>query len=794
MSFNNEKLVFGKEHIYIVDLFLTGCTQFSGIPPCNATETGDDICFNTLETCNFLSAYTVDSSLNHFRFYQSRSPAPIGLAGSTTVDPIPSLKTVNISPSKIDLAGGLGVRASVSCTFTDHPHSDIGVDKYLSGRSYIASERGSFWTKLRARNPDYQNKELRVLSGYLVDGVFDEANFTTRYYIVDKMTVTNGTCSITAKDPLKLVSSKKAQAPKASNGQLDVGLGAGTAFLTLKPAGIGSEYPLSGKVLINSEVIAFSSRSGDTLTLTGGRGQNNTAATAHNEDDTVQLCLEYIGKQVDFIVNDLITNYTTVDASFMPLDSWEVEVDNFLSGGLSGIIVKPFDVFKLLKELAESMPHYLWWDEQKQKIQMTALKAPHSSGNTINMDSGIVADSFRTSDKPELRRSTIFLNFGQFDPTKNLDDFSNYQQTLIRTDTESIAKYGAGEIKTINSRWITNNGKAQALQLAALIGRRFADIPREISFSLEAKDSNFWVGQTAVVNHRDITDFTGLPVDTVYQILSSKEGRNYVYNALEFTYGQELDQDQGAGDPLVDIIFVPSSELAESFNINLRDIYELEFPEQEGALTQAVFIIEDGVRVGSQVATSYTIDTGLWTAGAIVTIQVNDGGVIVGYGGSDDGGGFLSTPGNGGGAIFMRHPVTLVNNGLIGGGGGAGGNSFESASESTDVSFAGAGGGAGFRGGNTTNSRGDNGSVTNPTNGTLEHGGTGGSALIQVGLENLRTKGGDGGDLGQDGEFAPEGSGGKDPGVAGAAIDKNGLTLTDGLGNSFGDVRGNILT
>ena len=208
---------------------------------------------------------------------------------------------------------------------------------------------------------------------------------------------------------------------------------------------------------------------------------------------------------------------------------------------MTGIIVKPFDVFKLLKELAESMPHYLWWDERSQLIQLTALKAPPDNTSVLDMDGNIIADSFKTSDKPQLRISTIFVNFGQFDPTKKLDEFSNYQQTYARIDTDSISKYGSNEIKTINSRWISNVDKATALNLAALIGRRFSDIPREVSFSLEVKDSNVWVGQSASVNHRDITDFSGEPLDTVFQILSSKEGRNFDYTALEFAYGDACD-------------------------------------------------------------------------------------------------------------------------------------------------------------------------------------------------------------------------------------------------------------
>ena len=788
MSYGNEKVKFGKEHIIIVDLLLNGCSQTAGTSPCLATATGDDKCFNTLESCNFLEAFTPNSTVNHLRFYQARTPAPIGLAGSTTIDPIPCLKSVNIAPTKIDLSGGLGVRASVTCTFADFPHSDIGIDKYIDDRTYIASDRGTFWTKLRARNPDYQNKELRVLSGFLVDGVFDINNFTTRYYIIDKMTVTNGACTIVAKDPLKLASSKKAQAPAPSTGQLSADLlAAGTSF-DLEPVGVGDlEYPESGKVLINSEVMSFTRSVGsDTLNITS-RGSNNTIASDHANKNTVQLCLEYDSKKVDYIVHDLLTNYANINPSFINQGEWASEVNDWLSGTLSGIVVKPFDVFKLLKELAESMPHYLWWDERqtkaggKGKVRLTALRRPETAA-VINMDDNIIADSFKTADRPDMRKSTILVNFGQFDPTKSLDEISNYQQSYARVDNDSISKYGSNEIKTINSRWISNTDKASALQLAELIGRRFSDIPRDVSFSLEVKDSGYWAGQSITANHRDIVDFTGLPVNTVYQLLSVQESNNFKYTGLEFTYGAELDEDEGGGDPNVQLIIINANEN----NVNLYDRYVNNEGQAPTATTNAKFLIEDNAIVGSNSTSTYAIETGPsgvggWPAGSTITIELRSGSYIVGKGG--DGAGYgESTAGDGGNAIKLEHPVTLFNFGVIGGGGGGGGYADALDPPFEDTAKAGGGGGAGSVAGVAGASTGTPASATpttvvNATNGTPATGGSGGEVII-TSSNQLISKGGSGGDLGVDGQAGQVGVLLGSFGAAGDAFHFDGGTLT----------------
>lgn len=767
MSYATEKLVFGKEHIYIVEIDLEYCSLVSGVGPCTATETGDDKCYNTRESSNDLPNF--DAEVKTYRFCEKRSPHPIGL------DAISSLRSVNISPSKIDLAGGLGVRASVSLSFVDHPHSDIQIDKYVDDRTYIASDRGTFWTKLRARNPNYQFRNCRVLSGYLVNGVFISSNFETRYYVIESMTASDGMASIIAKDPLKLASAKKAQAPAPSTGTLDASITSGAVSLTLDPAGVGNaEYPASGKVLIKSEVISFT-RVADVLTLT--RAQNNTIAAAHDANDTVQLCLEYVAQELDFIVDDLLTNYANISPSFINSSAWNTEVSTYLSGLLTGIIVKPFDVFKLLKELAESMPHYLWWDEKNQTIELTALKAPPPSANVLDMDSNLIKKTFSTKDMPNLRESTIFVNFGQFDPTKRLDEIGNYQQTYARIDTDSIAKYGSSQIKVINSRWITNLNKAAALQLGALRGRRFSDIPREINFSLEAKDSDVWIGQSRAINHRDIVDFSGLPIDTIFQIMSAKESENFNYTALEFTYGESLPEDEGGGDPDVDLIIIS----ADDKDINLRTIYNGLFPAP-GATTQAKFVIEGGVKVGSTSNGTFSINTGSWPANAEITLQTNVNALAAGKGG--DGEDFSNSAEDGGPCLILNHDLILINNGIIGGGGGGGGIRILGNAKASG------GGGAGFEvgpapGGNQAPGGTDITSNIHAQDGTDLFGGDGGHLEWLDGGEPFTIDGGDGGDLGDPGQTATNAGG-----IAGIAIDKNGFVLTETV---TGDIRGSII-
>lgn len=739
MTFEAERAKTEREHIYVVEIDLDYCSLTHGSAPCTATETGDDKCYNTISSCNDLANFDNNlspTSTKTYRFCGNRSPLPIGL------EAIPSITDLSMSPAKIDIGGGLGVRSSASINFADHPSSDIDIDKYISGRTFIHSDRGSFWTKLRARNPNYQFRKLRMLSGYIVDGAYDVANFQTRYYIIDKLNVTNGRANITAKDPLKLASNKKAQAPAPSTGQLSAAINSSVTSATLKPAGVGNlEYDASGFVLIDSEVMSFT-RSADVLTIV--RNAKNTTAASHSVDATVQQCLEYSGAtrgQLDFIVDDLLANFANIDSAFIPTAAWGSEVSTYLSGLLDGIIVKPFDVWKLLKELSEAMPHYLWWDERSQEIQLTALKAPPASANVLDMDSGLVADSVSVADKPDMRVSTVFVSFGQIDPTKKLDEIGNYTQTYVRVDTDSISKFGGSQVKEVFSRWISDTNKAAALQLAALVGRRFANIPRQINFSLDAKDSDVWAGTLREINHRDMVDFSGAPQNTMFQIVSVKESGNYNYEGVEIDYGKALTEDEGGGDPDVDLIVFGSNQQ----NANLRTVYDALFPTPT-ASTIAKFVVQSGVIMGSSATGSDSLDTGTWPAGAVISIVTS--GYIVGAGGNGGGGnqnGFA-----GGDAINMQHDLTIDNLNIIGGGGGGGGGFWTSLTE--DSGGGGAGNVIGFAGGFFS------------SDGTTENGGAGGTFL----------GGGDGGDLGAAGAAGNITAGG----AAGAAIKKNGNILT----------------
>ena len=153
MSYDDAKKDFVKEKFWVIELDLDACNLVYGTLPCTAAVgvTGAQKCFNTADTCQDRANY--DRGTKTYRYCTKRSPVPAGL------DAIPSLKAApSIGGAKIDPAGGLGVRGSISMNFIDHPSNDVGIDPYVNERAYIPYDTGTYWGKLRARNPFYNNR------------------------------------------------------------------------------------------------------------------------------------------------------------------------------------------------------------------------------------------------------------------------------------------------------------------------------------------------------------------------------------------------------------------------------------------------------------------------------------------------------------------------------------------------------------------------------------------------------------------------------------------------------------
>lgn len=255
---------------------------------------------------------SVTTGKKSYRFCKADEEIP------PSIGAIPSLIDINLAPTQLSVDGGLGKRASVTVMVQDHPHHDRDTDPYVTSRSYTPMERGTYWGKLKARNPYYQGRLLKIYTGYIGEAFDLAENFESRLYVIERIDGpdSKGRVSITAKDILKLADNDRAKYPRATDGRLSIALtDVEETSLSLAPAGVGSEvfsdgsqkYPdTGGLVRIGDEVIAYASRTGDTLS-TLDRARFGTTAAAHSADEVVQICKSVTSNAVSAWLSSAIT-------------------------------------------------------------------------------------------------------------------------------------------------------------------------------------------------------------------------------------------------------------------------------------------------------------------------------------------------------------------------------------------------------------------------------------------------------------------------------------------------------
>ena len=830
MSYDDQISRYDKEHIYVLDLLVESCSLIYGNSPCQASlgDTGQRKCYNTRATCQDLNNF--DPEIKRYRHCEGRSFLPANLVA------VPDIESVELSPARIEIGGGLGVRASATITMRDAPSSDIEADKYVSeridgtadadGDAYNPTLRGTRWGKFKARNPFYTGSICEVFSGYITDGVFDIDNFQRRTYVIEVIDgpSSSGVVRLVAKDPLKLTDIDRAQAPQPSVGRLGASITDTDTEFTLEPEGVGDlDYPSSGLVRINDEIMSFS-RTGDSMTV--ARAQEGTEADEHSGSGTVQLCLVYQTTTVADVIFDLATEYADIPAEFIDKSAWDTEsADNF-PFPVNAVISEPVAVKDLLIEIAESAPHQLWWDERVNLINFQAIKEPPSSTVVLNDNSNFIADSVRLEDKPEKRISQVWFYFGQRNRTKSVNEINNYRQIYVRADAQQEQNYGSRRIKTVRSRWINAAAIDFVTRSASLIGRRFSRVPREATFALTSKDSDIWLGDIVGIRHRNQQDETGAELVRNYQITSVSESASvFQYRAMEVLFAAPLPQDDV--DPSVTLIASNGDR-----NVVISDLFVENFGPIPSTPLTVNYLVPDGVTVGGTTDFIAALQPGAFpsniTVNVIVEGRVQGAGGAGGNGGSLEGG--VATDGSHGapGKVAFRVGVSFAGdcsitvNGELwgGGGGGGGGGAFLGRRTSTSPFVAsyitGSGGGAGAgdlpaSGGIVSEESIDDpffGTIT-PTVGdpgepsTTNSNGSGGDEVTTGFVGERNGSGGDGGgpgENGQPGASADAGTGfwdsaastdGGSGGLAGPAISVFAGRTLELVDN--GDIRGSIL-
>jgi hypothetical protein len=374
----------------------------------------------------------------------------------------------------------------------------------------LDKSRGSFWTRWLPRNKYRQNMMVKVYEGYAGQAL---GSMVTRTYFLDSINPPDagGRISISGKDILSRLEERKAQAPLASPGVLSADISSGATSFDVLNA-VEADYPAAGTLRIDDEIMTYTGRSysSPTLTFTGvTRGADNSVASSHDLEDSVQLCLRYTEETPDDVCADLLETYAGIPPALLDTTGWAAEIDQYLASyRLTALITEPTAVSELVSQVQTQALIYLWWDERDAAVQMKAVRAVDEEPDLLTDEMHIMEGAFRITEKPRERASQVWVYWGRQDFVKGTDDPKAYASLSIFANLESETEelYGEQSIRKVFGNWLSSGSLANTT--ASKIITRYVDTPSECRFRVDAKDRTYWVGSTVRISHYlDVDEF-----------------------------------------------------------------------------------------------------------------------------------------------------------------------------------------------------------------------------------------------------------------------------------------------
>jgi hypothetical protein len=529
VSFDTLRVKVGRRPITVVELVLDSCANTYGVLPCTASVpgTGPQKCFNTFATCQDAAHFS--KTTKTYKFCSNNAFLPIG------ENIYPCIEDVDIAATQLN-PKGISVNASVTVTLRDFSDHDRGIDPYVSGRSYDPMKQGSFFGKLRARNPFMRNRVIRVNTGYIEA---DRTIYTqTRTYFVDRIEGpdANGLVKLVGRGIIAFGADDKITVPLKTMASLSASITSSASSLILEPAGVGATFTSSGRLRIDNEVMEYTSKAGDTFTLSV-RG-SSTAPAPHSAGSAVQQVYAYtVGttKTIAQVLYDIMTNYGQVDAAYIDMADWTAEA---VAGGingvanigyLAGLVTAPTAVSKVVKELCQFYGVFLWWDEVQAKLRFKAVGPYGGSVPVLDEDNNILEGSLTVKDLEKERITGLAYAYS----TKNIIAKSvepsdcEYYKLTVDADAESANRYDEAVTVTLNTTWSYAINTFVAVNDAhSRILAWFSETPREFSFKLDAKDAS---------------NKTGDLVDILTRLVQSPDGSKVAVRCI-ITEAQEVER------------------------------------------------------------------------------------------------------------------------------------------------------------------------------------------------------------------------------------------------------------
>jgi hypothetical protein len=532
----------------IIELRQKRCSLRYGVGACEAN--GDVKCLQTFETCDFQSAYNLDGELRWY-FHRAGDDAPYTVDRPSANDwrgpSIPILQSISTEESRINLGAiregesPFGLRGTIKIQLADFEFRNQFGDFYASEREIKGSIGSLLIAWLGDAAPQMELYWYRGFKGQTLAQMEQR-----RYDLINIDPPSNGVWTIEGMDPLHRALRAKAQFPRATDIRLVGDINASTTSITV----FGLEDDVSDQfgntkrsyARINSEIIGYTGYTGSAgeWTLTGvTRGDLGSEAAGHNDNAGVQRVGHFENLQYYAIVNNILSNHTTIDPALIPYNAqWLPEGRTYL-GTLrgTGTFVEPRAADEVCGMAMRDGLFSLWWDALDQQIKIKALRQPREAPVLLNEAQHLIDVAIVR--RPIDRLTRIVTYYDRGNPTIGLDEPTNFGTVRVRIDAEAEGdNFADGTIRarTTYSAFLRTDANAVLAQATQL--QRYVKTPVYITFRVARKDDEISIGDVVQIQSAKYIDRLGNPEVTTWEIIQGpkeiERGLVYEYMAQSF--------------------------------------------------------------------------------------------------------------------------------------------------------------------------------------------------------------------------------------------------------------------
>ncbi len=604
---------FRQQHFILYELVLPYCTA------CTPTTESGSNQWHTPVTCE-------ESSDTEYRLWFTSNKAPL------MTQPTPSISGKSIlnskvfrvvtsgdeSTAKLKPAEGLSSRSTMKMACVDFS-GDPGPINF--------SDEGTFFGKLIARNVLSGKK---IISHYytMLDETSPPVLTGSATHFIESTELSGGQFSIGAKDALKDIEALSQKFPFPSEVEITSDIDATqTSFDVNDSTGL-----IDGSVIrIDDELLRLNANPiGNTISVYT-RGQSfsadsvivyKTRTDEHTAEATVQPCYPMWGYRIYDVLQVLFVESGL--GAFVNYAQWKAEIDEWNSDAKLYGVLHTSDKFESV--INSILSHYMidmWLDQNSQLLVVSAVSAWKDSKRQLTEGNDFSKLKTKTLANERYSRAMIY-SYKEYKTDD--DDPVNYSKLILRTDLEKEHSDFYGDIKLKefeNSEFMKNS---DAISLCQRYIQRFADAPKQISFTMEERKlANTKLGDVVEVISRDSQTAEGLYLTSkervqITRIQPDLNNVGRMYNITSLSYAPLL-----ASNPGEELTITLSGSL---FDVNLY----AEAGKPNLALN--ITFVFDGATIGSTSTSFYSMTAAGFVVGSRVRVILINNSTWSAIGGS----------------------------------------------------------------------------------------------------------------------------------------------------------------